>query len=231
MSLSKVIEAARGDIGYHEEPAGSNRVKYWDEYDPGMQGQPWCVVFLWSVFRQAGESAAFCGGEKTASCGALLRRYREQGLIVPVERVQAGDIVILNFHNTNDAEHCGLVSGASGQNGRLMIRTIEGNTSPSDGSQSSGGMVCEKTRCPNQIVAVCRPRYKAETGDPSSGPSDHLPSGEGKDDITGHWAEQSIRSIRAAGLMQGYPDGSFRPDQPVTRAELAVILKRWEESK
>ena len=30
MSLSKVIETARGELGQTENPAGSNRVKYWE---------------------------------------------------------------------------------------------------------------------------------------------------------------------------------------------------------
>lgn len=31
------------------------------------------------------------------------------------------------------------------------------------------------------------------------------------------------------GLLQGYPDGTFRPNKPVTRAELAALLDRLEE--
>lgn len=45
-------------------------------------------------------------------------------------------------------------------------------------------------------------------------------------DITGHWAEKSIREGVAAGLVDGYPDGSFRPDGQVTRAEFATMLHR-----
>ena len=78
MSLSKVIEIARNELGVTESPPGSNRVKYWDLYDKSYQGQPWCVAFLWWVFQQAGERMAFFGGGKTASCGMLLRWYKEQ---------------------------------------------------------------------------------------------------------------------------------------------------------
>lgn len=45
-------------------------------------------------------------------------------------------------------------------------------------------------------------------------------------DIRGNWAEAAIRRVIAAGIMAGYPDGSFRPDQPATRAELAAALDR-----
>lgn len=41
-------------------------------------------------------------------------------------------------------------------------------------------------------------------------------------DYEGHWAEGAIREALDLGLMHGYPDGSFRPDQPATRAELAA---------
>lgn len=46
------------------------------------------------------------------------------------------------------------------------------------------------------------------------------------DDITGHWAEADIRAAQAKGLLNGFPDGTFRPDEPVTRAQLAAVLGR-----
>ncbi|MGG6437365.1 N-acetylmuramoyl-L-alanine amidase [Saccharococcus caldoxylosilyticus] len=47
-----------------------------------------------------------------------------------------------------------------------------------------------------------------------------------KDDVAGHWAEQSIRKAMKAGIIKGHSDGRFGPDEPVTRAQLAVILDR-----
>jgi hypothetical protein len=43
-------------------------------------------------------------------------------------------------------------------------------------------------------------------------------------DIAGHWAETSIKQAVDAGIVSGYPDGSFRPDRTVTRAEFTVML-------
>lgn len=43
-------------------------------------------------------------------------------------------------------------------------------------------------------------------------------------DIDGHWAEKVIEKWKDTGYINGYPDGSFKPDYPVTRAELAQIL-------
>ena len=217
MSLQAVISTARAELGVTESPAGSNRVKYWDLFGPEWQGQPWCCAFLAWVYNTAGERMAFFGGGRTASCSMLLRWYREQGLTVPVEDVQVGDIVLLNFHGGKDPEHCGLVAEVLG-NG-WYIQTIEGNTTNTDkntSNDSNGGCVAAKTRYPSQIIGVCRPQYKPEEP-------------EKIDDITGHWAEKAIRRCMERGLLKGYPDGSFGPDKPVTRAELAVILDRMED--
>ncbi|MCL6639461.1 MAG: S-layer homology domain-containing protein, partial [Firmicutes bacterium] len=43
----------------------------------------------------------------------------------------------------------------------------------------------------------------------------------------GHWACGVIQSAVDAGLFKGYPDGTFRPEQPVSRAEVAVLLLRF----
>ena len=43
-------------------------------------------------------------------------------------------------------------------------------------------------------------------------------------DISGHWAEQSIERWYETGLVQGFEDGTFRPDSPMTRSQLAVVL-------
>jgi hypothetical protein len=45
-------------------------------------------------------------------------------------------------------------------------------------------------------------------------------------DIEGHWAKAEIEAVAAKGLLTGYPDGNFHPDEPVTRAQLAVVVAR-----
>ena len=207
----RVVSVARAELGVTESPANSNRVKYWTEYDPGFQGQPWCVVFVWWVFRTAGLSGLFLGGGRTANCGTLLRWYREQGWTVPVAEARPGDIVILNFSGTQSADHCGIVAERV-CTGEKYIRTIEGNTSPgAEGSQDNGGCVALKYRAYYQIVGVCRPQYKEEK----------------PPDYSGHWAEQDIKWAIDNGLMTGYKDGSFQPDKAITRAEAITLLRRY----
>ncbi len=45
-------------------------------------------------------------------------------------------------------------------------------------------------------------------------------------DVTGYWAEPFISALIAKGILQGYPDGTFKPSQLVTRAEFAAILDK-----
>jgi hypothetical protein len=43
-------------------------------------------------------------------------------------------------------------------------------------------------------------------------------------DTGGHWAEADISLVTAHGILVGYGDATYRPAQPVTRAELAKLL-------
>lgn len=43
-------------------------------------------------------------------------------------------------------------------------------------------------------------------------------------DIENHWGREIIEKYAAMGVINGYPDGTFRPDDLVTRAEAAKIL-------
>lgn len=42
-------------------------------------------------------------------------------------------------------------------------------------------------------------------------------------DVHGHWAETYIDTIKPLGVISGYPDGTFRPDRTITRAEFISI--------
>ena len=48
---------------------------------------------------------------------------------------------------------------------------------------------------------------------------------------TNHWAYKAIESLSELGIVKGYEDGTFKPEQPVTRAELATILDRYTSTK
>jgi hypothetical protein len=43
-------------------------------------------------------------------------------------------------------------------------------------------------------------------------------------DIQNHWAQSCIEQLAAQEIISGYPDGTFRPEVPVTRAEFAAFV-------
>ena len=48
----------------------------------------------------------------------------------------------------------------------------------------------------------------------------------GFSDATGHYAENVIKQWTEAGYISGFPDGTFRPQESVTRAEFVALLNR-----
>lgn len=143
MATSKQILAiAAREIGYHEGANKQNKYGEWyastfSPPEPMWNGQPWCMEFVQWVYHEAVADLPF----KTASCGALLRWYREHQpecvRTVPVP----GCIVIFDFPNTAyDTDHTGIFVTSTPD----KITTIDGNTS--NESEGNGGWVQQRTR-------------------------------------------------------------------------------------
>ena len=50
-------------------------------------------------------------------------------------------------------------------------------------------------------------------------------------DVAGHWAEETVDWAVSEGIVTGYPDGSFRPDAPVSEPEfLAMLIRAFPEA-
>jgi parallel beta-helix repeat protein len=43
-------------------------------------------------------------------------------------------------------------------------------------------------------------------------------------DVTGHWAAAYIEALADRNVIGGFPDGTYRPNEPVTRAQFAAII-------
>ena len=50
------------------------------------------------------------------------------------------------------------------------------------------------------------------------------PADQSLRDIAGHWAEDNIKRLIVQGAIGGYPDGTFKPENRIARAEFATIL-------
>lgn len=49
----------------------------------------------------------------------------------------------------------------------------------------------------------------------------------GFSDVAGHWAEKEIKDFEEGGFVEGYLDGTFKPDQDITKAEFCKIINSY----
>jgi hypothetical protein len=155
MTSDKILSIAKKEVGTKENPKGSNKVKYNTEYyGRAVTGSayPWCCAFVWWVFKQAGASKLFYGGEKTAHCITLLSDYKKKGRTVAGD-YKPGDLVFFNFAGGSAAKHIGICTAWDG----TYITTIDGNTGTDN--EANGGAVMIRKRHKKYVVGVARPDY------------------------------------------------------------------------
>ncbi|MEK0317923.1 DUF4073 domain-containing protein [Cohnella sp. 56] len=71
-----------------------------------------------------------------------------------------------------------------------------------------------------QMAAIVARWLQRNAAQPLTGSADY------RDVAAGHWAASSISIVTAAGIMTGYNGDTFKPDQPLTRAEAVKVLNR-----
>lgn len=157
-----ILALARSQLGIREAPMGSNRVKYNIAYygrEVSGAAYPWCCVFQWWLFREAGLSRLFYGGGKTASCTALWNYYKEAGQAVDKEAIQPGDLVFFVFDGGKSGcmNHVGICEKVEPG----YVTTMDGNTGS---READGGTVARKRRSLRYVGAAARPAYNDREG-------------------------------------------------------------------
>lgn len=165
---SQIVAKAQEYLGVMENPANSNNVIFNTHYyghEVSGSWYPWCMAFVWDIFRMAGASDLFYDGGKCAGCTTFMNWAKKKGQFV-TSNYKPGDVMLYNFDNIDDADHTGICIGT--YSGGVVA--IEGNTSASTyGSQDNGGIVAEKRRSNGLILGAYRPKYDPEvTPSPSS---------------------------------------------------------------
>lgn len=159
----EIIQIAEGYLGIKESPPDSNHVIFNTRFygrEVCGSGYPWCCVFQWCLFQEAGAPELFYGGGKTASCTTLYQWYKRRGQTVPVERAQAGDLIFFTFHARDKAQGIKNHIGLCVKNETGFITTIDGNTGA--GSEADGGAVMRRRRSWAYVTGAARPKYTAE---------------------------------------------------------------------
>jgi hypothetical protein len=149
-TVEQFLAGCRAEIGYTENPPGSNRTKFAAE--AGFpNGQAWCATGLVAIARRVGLTLPLY----TPNASALVNSFGNIHI-----HPQPGDFV--GYHFSGEAagiDHVGVVESVDLL--RAQVTSIEFNTTPGTaGVQSNGGGVYRRTRPFAQVVGFGRPSYK-----------------------------------------------------------------------
>ena len=222
-TVKNLLYIARKEIGSTESPAGSNKTKYGKWF--GLDGNPWCMMFIMWCFAQAGVKLP----KRTASCGDLMRAVQAAGASSDragswvTANFQPGDVVIYDFSGKRKTtQHCGIVEMELPGYG---VQAIEGNTSER-GSQDNGGMVCRKNRAQKYIIGAVRPTFDTEKEE------DIMTGKEIYDALQDYLRTQKVPAGSQAEYQEavklGITDGT-NPCQMVPRWQAAIMAMRAKE--
>ena len=217
-TAEKILEIARSQIGARESPANSDNVKYNTAYyGREVSGKyPWCAVFVWWVFREAGAPELYYGGGETAYCPTLMSFHKNQ----KVTDYRPGDIVFFNFSGKSSAGHVGICESWDG----TYITTIDGNTGSA--SEDNGGAVLRRRRHKKFIVGAYRPEYQEDddmTQDQFNSFMDNYLKAIAKEPAS-DWAKPFIDTAIDVGAMTDVGGTIERPKSWMTREELSVVV-------
>lgn len=208
---NKNLDDFKANSGYNNYTAFARDYKEVSGID--AQGQPWCDCFVDMMFVYtfgAVRAKEMLGGfsaytPTSANYFKKMNRY--------FSKPKAGDVIF--FKNSTRIYHTGIVYSVNTTLG--IVHTIEGNTSAKSGVEANGGTVAKKKYSIDysKIAGYGRPKYEIAE-------SEELTMAKFKD-TEGHYAEKHIEKLAECGIINGYEDDTFRPDEPITRGQAAVI--------
>ena len=133
----------------------------------------------------------------------------------------------ISLSGTDEAENGGIEPSA----------TLSPSQFPASGGgngTNSGGIKdddpASETAAPSETESASATEGPSETEAPSAAvtPASEKEPVTEFTDIDGHWAEESITELAGRGLINGFDDGTFRPDESVTRAQFTKMLADLE---
>ena len=229
--IEKLISTAEKYLGGKESPPNSNNVIFNTHYygkEVSGSSVPWCMAFVWDIFRLAGLSHLFYGGDKTASCDTLHTYAKVHGQLVKPNELRRGDVVFYKFGTAKKVtDHTGLITNSSAAG----ITAIEGNTSVN--SDNNGGEVMLRTRPYTNIVGGYRPKYEEdevftyEKFKEYAAKYEAEKAAKPKSDAPSVWAEKATGWATEEGLFTGDENGEYHWHDNITREETAVVLRRF----
>lgn len=150
MKRQEVIAKAGSQNNIKENPAGSNRNPYGEWY--GMNGVPWCAIFVSWVFDKAGIPLGQIDSPKGYHyCPSAYNFWKRTKRIT--NQPAPGDIVLFDWNGDGTSDHTGIFVEWV-EEGKVFT-SWEGNTSVS--SDSDGGQVMLRRRAVSTVKAFVNP--------------------------------------------------------------------------
>lgn len=155
----------------------------------------------------------------------MMRRYRFKGCFQPIGKTMHhwGYRVIGSVLGGT------LLSVAANIAGAESI--AQAQTNPPANQKSSLGesllnnmLGADALRPQNSAPNTTQPAQTAPKSTPSRGRQ--IVQATTFPDIQGNWAQAFIEALASRGIIQGFPDGTFRPNAPVTRAQFAAMIRQ-----
>jgi len=97
---------------------------------------------------------------------------------------------------------------------------------PAEGGASDDGAGADEGADAPAATAPDAPAATAPDAPAASPEPADVPAAAFADLPEAHWSYETMNQAVEHGILRGYPDGTIRPDAPVTRAEVAVVLDR-----
>ncbi len=117
----------------------------------------------------------------------------------------------------NDANGGCVVKSKRGA--EYVFPKLAGAIDASGGGGGGGGGAPKATKAPDSTAEPTATPEISKTPVPTEEPTLNSFS-----DTAGHWAEEYIWALHEKGVTDGYEDNTYKPDKPLTRAELVKLL-------
>lgn len=167
----------------------------------------WRAALRGTPYEGALDGATYTGNMRAAFVGSGLFEWQPMTYVA-----QRGDVYL------NEGAHTAMcVSAVPDMLAEFSINERGGIT---------GGQVGDQTGRESQVHAYYD--YPWDGILRYVGPADLAPAfpGRFRDVDPGAWYAECVERVAASGAMTGYGDGTFGPEDPVTRAQLAAVIDR-----
>lgn len=112
----------------------------------------------------------------------------------------------------------------------LVLSLLFGSTLAGAAPKGNGkGSGKEKGKEASQLVVKEKEATEKEVKEKAPKEKAKQPQGKAFKDVDKHWAKAAIERLQLLGIVSGFPDGSFKPDDSITQAQaIAMVVSTME---